>query len=219
MTLNRIKKIIAVSAITISFAACTSVDAYTGETKTNDTTKGAAGGAVAGALAGQLLGGDTKATLIGAAAGSLLGAGIGHHMDKQESELREQLASTGVGIKKVGDNQLKLIMPGNLTFKSGSSSLTPQAYDVLNSISEVLEKYDTTSIRISGYTDNTGTEKINSELSKERADAVYYYLNGRGVKKGRMVSQGFGPSNPIADNSTESGRSQNRRVEISIIGN
>lgn len=218
MNRNIIKKIILVSAVTFSFAACKSLDAYTGESKTNDTTKGAAGGAIAGALAGQLLGGDTKSTLIGAAAGSLIGGGIGHHMDKQETELRNQLSATGVSIKKVGDNQLVLIMPGNLTFNSGSSSLTPQAYDVLNSISEILDKYDSTAIRIAGYTDNTGSEKENSKLSQERADVVYYYLNGRGIDKGRMLSQGFGPSNPIGDNTTEAGRTKNRRVEISIIG-
>lgn len=213
------KKFIIVSSLLIAFSACQSTDAYTGEQKTNNTTKGAAGGAVLGAVIGQLAGGDTSSTLKGAAAGGALGAGAGYYFDRQEAALRDELARTGVGIKRVGENQLQLVMPGNLTFKTNSSAIAPGSYEVLNSISKVLDEYDETSIAIEGYTDSTGSDNINLALSQERADAVYYYLSGRDIPKTRMNSVGYGKSNPIADNSTESGRAANRRVEIKIIGN
>ena len=213
------KKIILISSLLLALGACQSTDAYTGEEKVNKSTKGAGIGVVAGALIGQLAGGDTKSTLIGAAAGGAIGAGTGFYFDKQEAALRDELASTGVGIKRVGENQLQIVMPGNLTFKTNSSAVSPNSYEVLNSISKVLKEYDETSISIEGYTDSTGSDNINLSLSKERADGVYYYLNGRGIPKTRMSSVGYGKKNPIADNSTEQGREQNRRVEIKIIGN
>lgn len=198
--------------------SCRSADPYTGEEKVSNTTKRAVVGAVAGAVIGQIAGKDTKSTLIGAAAGGAAGAGVGYYFDRQEAALREELAKTGVGVRRVGKDQLELIMPGNLTFKSGSSAIAPDSYEVLNSISVVLEEYDETSIAIGGHTDNTGSDNINEALSQERADAVYYYLSGRGIQKTRMSSKGYGSGQPIADNSTEGGRAQNRRVEIQIIG-
>lgn len=213
------KKLIIISTLLAALGACKSADPYTGEEKVNNTTKGAGVGVVAGAIVGQIAGGDTKSTLIGAAAGGAIGAGTGLYFDKQEAALREELSRTGVGIKRVGENELQLIMPGNLTFKTNSSAIAPESYEVLNSISKVLEEYDETTIAIEGYTDSTGSDNLNLALSQERADAVYYYLSGREIPKTRMRSVGYGKENPIADNSTESGRAQNRRVEIKIVGN
>ncbi len=68
---------------------------------------------------------------------------------------------------------------------------------------------------IDGYTDNTGDEQYNIKLSKRRADAVADYLKSKGVHMGdRFMTQGLGEGHPIADNSTEEGRAQNRRVSI-----
>lgn len=213
------KKIAMITILALTIAACQSADPYTGEQKTNNTTKGAVGGAVVGAVIGQIAGGDTSSTLKGAAAGGAVGAGAGYYFDRQEAALREELARTGVGIRRVGENQLELIMPGNLTFKTNSSAVSPDSYEVLNSISKVLDEYDETKISIIGHTDSTGSDNTNKKLSQERANGVYYYLNGRGIAKPRMTSAGYGSDSPIADNSTESGRAQNRRVEIQIIGN
>lgn len=212
------KKIAAALLIAGALVGCNSVDPYTGEEKVNNTTKGAVGGAIVGALVGQLAGEDTEATLAGAAAGAALGGGAGYYFDRQEKALRSQLANSGVGIKRVGENELQLIMPGNLTFNSSSSAIAPESYTVLNSISKVLAEYNKTKISITGYTDNTGNATINNRLSKERADAVYYYLNGRNIPKTRMEAQGLGSADPIASNSTSEGRAENRRVEIKIIG-
>lgn len=212
------KKIAVIALLAVAIAACQTTDPYTKEKKTTGATKGAAGGAVVGAVIGQVAGGDTESTLKGAAIGGAVGAGIGYYFDRQEAALREELERTGVGIKRVGENQLELIMPGNLTFKTSSSALSSDSYDVLNSVAKVLIEYDETDIFISGHTDSTGSDNFNMELSQERADVVYYYLSGRGVSKERMTARGYGSSRPIADNSTESGRAENRRVEIQIVG-
>lgn len=212
------KKFIVLALLAASLGACKSVDPYTGEEKVNNTSKGAAGGAVLGAIVGQIAGGDTESTLAGAAAGGAVGGGVGYYFDRQEAALREELARTGVGIRRVGEDRLELVMPGNLTFNTNSSAIAPSSYEVLNSISKVLAEYDETSIAISGHTDSTGSDNTNQRLSQERADAVYYYLSGRGIPKTRMSSKGYASSRPIADNGTETGRAQNRRVEIQIVG-
>lgn len=213
------KKLAIITLLAVTVAACQTTDPYTREQKTTSATKGAVGGAVVGAVIGQVAGGDTESTLKGAAAGGAVGAGIGYYFDRQEAALREELERTGVGIKRVGENQLELVMPGNLTFQTSSSALSSGSYDVLNSVAKVLIEYDETEIFISGHTDSTGSASFNNTLSQERADVVYHYLSGRGVSKRRMTAKGYGSSRPIASNSTTSGRAQNRRVEIQIIGN
>ncbi len=212
------KKIVTTLLIVASLVGCKSIDPYTGEEKVSNTTKGSVGGALAGALVGQLSGKDTKSTIIGGLTGAAIGGGAGYYMDKQEDRLRAELAGSGVGIKRVGEDKLALVMPGNLTFKSSSAAIAPDSYKVLNSISKVLSEYDTTKVSIRGYTDSTGSAEFNRSLSQDRADAVYYYLNGRGVSKTRMNSEGLGESFPIASNETANGRAENRRVEIEIAG-
>jgi len=89
-------------------------------------------------------------------------------------------------------------------------------YKVLDAVADVLKEYNKTSIAISGHTDNVGRDDANMKLSQDRANSVGQYLISRGVAGGRVNTVGYGKSQPIADNSTENGRSQNRRVEIKI---
>ncbi len=211
------KKALIITA-SILIVGCSSLNPYTGEKKTSNTTKGVIGGAIAGAITGQLVGGDSESTITGLAAGAGLGAGLGYYFDRQESKLRAELESTGVGIKRVGEGELQLVMPNVLTFNVSSSSLSEKSYEVLDSIVKVLKEYNKTIIEVSGHTDNTGSKVTNDRLSQERANEVYDYLVGNGVKKERMSSIGVGSNKPIASNSTTEGRGLNRRVEIIIIG-
>lgn len=201
----------------ILIVGCTSVDPYTGEKKVSSTTKGAVGGAILGAVAGQLAGQNTTSAVTGAIAGAGVGAGVGYYFDRQEAKLREELKSTGVGIKRVEEGKLELVMPGNLTFRTASSAINPSSYEVLNSIAKVLSEYDETAIEIVGHTDSTGNEKVNSKLSIDRANGVYYYLAGREIPKNRMTALGMGSKSPVASNKTAEGREKNRRVEIRIV--
>ena len=137
-------------------------------------------------------------------------------MDVQEAKLREELAGTGVSVAREGDN-IRLIMPGNITFETDSYNLRSDFYPVLNSVGQVLAKYNDTTIRVSGHTDNTGSRSYNQTLSERRAGSVSDYLVTRSVGRERMLVQGQSFDQPIADNGTAAGRAQNRRVELYIL--
>lgn len=218
---NMKKAIILASAIAL--ASCqTATDPLTGQAQRNNTAGGAALGALAGAATGFLIAKDKKgddqrkAALIGAGIGALVGGGIGNYMDQQEEELRQQLRASGVSVTRAGD-QIILNMPGNITFASDNAQLNPNFYNVLDSVAIVLQKYNQTLLDIDGHTDSTGTDLYNLELSEARAVAVGQYLNQRGIDPRRLRVIGYGESRPIADNSTDFGRQQNRRVEIRIV--
>lgn len=199
------------------FTACKSVDPYTGEQKVNNKTKGAATGAVVGGIIGGLVNGKNGA-LAGAAAGGLGGLAYGAYLDNQESELRNELAGTGVQVKRDKDaNSLQLILPGNVTFDSSKASVKDDFKKVLDSIAKVTAKYKKTKLEVVGYTDNTGKYDMNMSLSRDRASSVRDYLVFKGVAASRILTDGKGPENPVADNKSASGREQNRRVEISFM--
>ena len=207
------KKIAGILFVATLVTGC-SIDPYTGEQKVSNTGIGAGTGAAVGAVTGVLLGGGQGA-LIGAAAGSVLGGGIGYYMDRQEAQLRARLEGTGVRVQRQGDN-LNLIMPGNITFATDSSDINSNFYAILDSVAIVLNEFDKTSINISGYTDSTGGDMYNQELSERRASSVASYMVSSQVLHGRIQARGFGKRYPIASNDTAMGRAQNRRVEISI---
>ncbi len=205
-------------ATTIALGGC-AIDPYTGEEKVSNTGKGAGVGAVAGAVVGAATSSKKdrgKGALIGATAGAAIGGGVGYYMDTQEKKLRLQLEGTGVRVQRVGDS-IKLIMPGNITFAVNSDQIAGNFYDVLNSVALVLREYDKTVIDIKGFTDSTGGFEHNQQLSERRAQSVARYLVNQQIAQGRVRTAGYGPRYPIADNGTEAGRSQNRRVEIDLL--
>ena len=207
------KQVLGICLVALITSGC-AIDPYTGEEKVSNTGWGAGIGAASGAAIGALAGGG-KGALIGAAAGTAVGAGAGYYMDRQEAKLRARLEGTGVRVQRIGDD-LKLIMPGNVTFATDSADITSNFYPVLDSVGLVLTEFDDTSIDISGYTDSTGSDMYNQELSERRANSVASYMVRTGVKAMRIQARGFGKRYPIAPNDTAMGRSQNRRVEINI---
>jgi len=213
------KQIALAMALTGMLAACTTVNPYTGETQTSKAVWGTAIGAATGAATGALVAKKSgTGAIIGGLAGATVGGGVGYYLDVQEAELRQELASTGVGVVRDSDS-IRLIMPGNITFKTDSADINSSFYATLNSVAKVLNKYSNSTVMVSGFTDNTGSVEYNQTLSKSRAAAVAAYLQGQGVKASRFEIIGMGISNPIASNSTSAGRAQNRRVEIKIIPN
>lgn len=212
------KKILAcIVASSVLFAGCTTVNPYTRETQTSKVVKGSAIGAAAGAVAGLLTKGDKlENALIGAGVGAIAGGGVGYYMDVQEKKLRDQLEGTGVSVTRDGEN-ITLNMPGNITFRTGSSDLSGDFFSVLDSVSVVLKEYGKTVVEVAGHTDSVGSDASNQQLSQRRATTVANYLVSRGVKQERLLTVGAGESHPVASNDTEQGRQQNRRVELTIV--
>ncbi len=104
-----------------------------------------------------------------------------------------------------------------VNFNTGKAELLPSSFKILETTVKGLQKYDSVRVEISGHTDNQGGLEYNDKLSQARADAVRSYLIKKGIAENRITAVGYGYSRPRADNKTESGRAQNRRIEISII--
>jgi len=195
--------------------ACTTLDPQTGERQANRTGTGAIIGAAAGGVLGRIIGDDTKSTVIGAGVGAIAGTAVGAYMDNQEKKLREDLAGTGVDVVRDGD-YIQLQMPSSITFDTGQAVIKPAFRPVLDDISSTLSQYESTIVNIDGHTDSVGTEESNQRLSENRANSVRAYMVSRGIISQRILTRGYGELMPIADNSTEYGRQQNRRVEITL---
>lgn len=202
-----------VFTILASLTACTT-NPYTNE---RQASKAAIYGGGAAVLCGLVGAAESSKHARNAALGcGLVGAGVGAYMDVQEAKLREQLAGTGVSISREGDN-IRLIMPGNVTFETDKYYVKSSFYSVLNSVGTVLAKYHDTTLRVTGHTDSTGAIAYNQDLSEKRARSVADYLASQGVARERLYIEGVGPSQPIADNESSAGRAQNRRVELYIL--
>lgn len=182
---------------------------------------GAGGGAVIGGILGNIIGKDSKATAIGAAIGSAVGAGsgalIGKHMDKVAAETAAQVENAKVETvtDANGLSCVKVTFDSGILFKTGKYDLNDASKNELANFAEVLKKNTDCSVDIQGYTDNVGSDAVNNPLSQNRAESVASYLKQKGVSNDQLKNvTGFGASNFVADNSTEAGRQQNRRVEV-----
>ena len=184
--------------------------------------KGGAIGAGAGAGIGAVIGnqfgdnGTAVGAIIGAAVGGTAGALIGHKMDKQAAELREDLS--GATVERVGEG-IKITFDSGLLFGVDQSSLSDASKTNLTDLSKTLNKYEDTEILIEGHTDSSGPDDHNMTLSKQRAESVSRYLIDNGVRAGRISTVAYGETQPIADNSTAAGMAKNRRVEVAIYAN
>ena len=176
-------------AATFALNGCVT-DPVTGQQTISKTALFGLGGAAACGAVGALTHGGKGARNAALGCG-VVGAGVGAYMDVQENRLRQELANTPVEVQRQGD-QIKLTMPSGVTFATNSSSLSPDAVNSLNTVANVLTQYPETTITVAGY------------------------LTGRGVAASRISTVGYGSRSPVADNSPESGRAQNRRVEILI---
>ena len=103
-----------------------------------------------------------------------------------------------------------------LLFDTGKATLQPSSEEQLNNIAEILKAYPNVHVKIGGYTDNTGDPAANKTLSEARAKNVMDALVSKGVDASRLASEGYGDQYPVADNSTEEGRAQNRRIALRV---
>jgi outer membrane protein OmpA-like peptidoglycan-associated protein len=175
----------------------------------NTNTQNAAIGAAAGALIGGLIGSSAaKKSSVGARNGILLGALAGGLAGSKYNSM--------VGMTEQQDGSVKLNIPGSVMFRTGSAEITPDFASTLDSIGSTIKEYCGVTGTIVGHTDSTGSAATNQRLSQDRARSVANYLASKGIDPSRLSQDGRGPAEPIADNSTEAGRAQNRRVEIFV---
>lgn len=207
------KKFVVSAMILATLSGCAAIQNEDGSTKKTATYGG--GAALIGAAAGALLG-KGKGALIGAAVAGTAGAAYGHYVDNQEAELRKSMSGTGVNVERNGD-ELKIVMPGSITFATGKSDIQPSFYKTLTQLSASVVQFKDTKLVITGNTDSVGSYETNKTLSSRRADSVAQFLQANGVDSARVQTVGAGSSMPIASNDTADGRAENRRVEIKIV--
>ncbi|WP_152225714.1 OmpA family protein [Pseudomonas sp. SCB32] len=215
---------VAAATVLALMAGCASQNPYDPNTQApppeggmSKTAKYGALGALAGAVAGAAINHDNrgKGAMIGAAAIGAAAAGYGYYADKQEAKLRQQMQGTGVQVERQGDD-IKLIMPGNITFATDSANIAQSFYTPLNNLAGSFKEFNQNSIEIVGYTDSTGSRQHNMDLSQRRAQSVAAYLTSQGVDASRVSTRGMGPDQPVASNADANGRAQNRRVEVNL---
>lgn len=181
------------------------------------TAAGAGIGAVAGAAIGSMTGGKNtvRGAAIGAAAGAIAGNLWSKRMEDQRRAMEAATQGTPVEVTRTDDNQLKLDIPNDISFATGSAALKPELRGVLESFAQGLKSGGSgTLVRVVGHTDSTGSDAINNPLSRERAESVRDFLEDRGIGSNRIEVSGRGSREPVASNDTAEGRAKNRRVEI-----
>jgi outer membrane protein OmpA-like peptidoglycan-associated protein len=213
-------------ALLLGFCVClASCNSWNNMSKTGQgAIIGTGGGAALGTAIGAIAGNTALGAVIGAAVGAGTGAIIGKKMDKTRKEA-EAIKNAQVETVKDANNldAVKVTFNSGILFDTGKSTLSSTAKNSLAELATVMKNNADCDIAIQGYTDNQGWKKSSAEqsaqknqaLSLDRATSVSSYLQSLSVPATRIKSvQGFGEANPVADNSTEAGRTQNRRVEV-----
>lgn len=206
-----------ITSILAGLALVASIFSCAGPTQQERGSKtGALIGAAGGAILGQAIGRNTTGTLLGAGLGAIIGGisgnQIGAYMDRQEQELRAAMAQSQAASIQRTQDVLTATFKSQVLFDFDSSTLKPGAYSEMDRVARILNKYPQTTIRIEGYTDQTGSEAYNQALSERRATAVKNALTQRGVDPARIQTVGYGESQPISSNAA-----MNRRVNIVIM--
>ncbi|MQA91850.1 MAG: OmpA family protein [Gemmatimonas sp.] len=174
---------------------------------------GAAGGAALGAIVGRQIGSTARGAVVGAAVGGAAGAVIGRQMDQQAEELAAIIP--GATVQRVGEG-IVVTFESGLLFPFDSEELLPAGRENLNNLAASLQQYPETEVLVIGHTDSTGSDSYNMGLSERRASSSATLLSSYGIPSDRVRTMGRGESEAIADNSTEWGQQQNRRVEVVI---
>lgn len=177
---------------------------------------GAGGGTLIGGIIGKLAGNTAVGAAIGGAVGAGAGALIGHHMDKVAEQARQiENAKVEEVVDANGLTAVKVTFDSGILFATNKADLNAASKNDLAKFSTVLKNNSDCHIDIYGHTDSTGNDGINLPLSNKRAQSVQSYLLTCGVPSSQFQKiEGKGSSEPVADNTTAEGRTQNRRVEV-----
>lgn len=209
LRINGIVSAMVLVALTLGSAGCSSW---------SNTAKGTAVGAGAGGAVGGLIGAATGSTvtgaIIGAVVGGAAGAVIGNQMDKQAAELQDELGDAAE-VERIGEG-IAVTFASGILFDFDSSTLRAEAQTNLDDLAASLADYPDTDVLVVGHTDSRGAADYNLGLSQRRAQGAAARLISQGIPPQRVSTQGMGASEPVADNETDAGRQENRRVEVAI---
>jgi outer membrane protein OmpA-like peptidoglycan-associated protein len=111
----------------------------------------------------------------------------------------------------------QIVITEKIFFDTDKATIKPVSFGLLDQVAQIIKGHTEFKIRIEGHTDSQGNQDHNLQLSKERAESVRTYLIKKGIDPERLISAGYGPAMPIADNKTKAGREANRRVEFHIV--
>ncbi|MFW5870214.1 MAG: OmpA family protein [Candidatus Sumerlaeota bacterium] len=217
--MRRIGVIILIAALALSTVGCATM-------KEHKVASGAVIGGVLGAAAGAAIDDNNRGrgAAIGAGVGAAAGAGVGYLLARQAARYEkiedvdvtrvpEETSPSG---EVVEQEHLNLKISTDVLFDQNSSALSKTGSEKLGDVADVLSDYPDNRVVVIGYTSNEGSDAYNMDLSQRRAQVVRNELVRRGVSSSRIEAVGMGESNPVAENDTEWGRRQNRRVEIEI---
>ena len=202
--------------ITVAAIGCLLVSSCANVT---ETQRGTGVGAGVGGVIGGVTGGGRGAAIgagIGALGGAIGGYIWSNRMQEQKRAMEDATKGTGVSVVQTANNELKLEIPSDISFDSGSAVIKPAMRPVLDRFAQTLTANPVTRLRILGHTDSTGSDAVNNPLSINRAASTRDYLAGRGVDPSRIAIDGHGEREPIADNTSDAGRAKNRRVEVFV---
>lgn len=205
------KAVLATTAATlaVSLTACAGAS-----NRERGAAVGAGAGGAIGAVIGNQTGSTTRGAIVGAIVGGAAGAIIGHQMDQQAKQIDQNVP--GATVTRIEEG-IALTFESGILFPFDSDALQPAGRENLRNLANSLNQYPNTDILIVGHTDSQGTDSYNLDLSLRRANAARNYLVSQGVPAARIRTSGRGELEPIADNDTDAGRAQNRRVEIAIV--
>jgi outer membrane protein OmpA-like peptidoglycan-associated protein len=141
--------------------------------------------------------------------------------DMKDNCPTEKGTITNAGCPEIKAEDKKILADAlyGVQFEVGSAVIKESSFYILGQVAAVMSKYPAYRLTIAGHTDNQGKESENQTLSTNRARACYDYLSRQGIVSNRMTYVGYGSSNPVMDNGTAIGRSQNRRVEFNLKAN
>ncbi|RYZ13376.1 MAG: OmpA family protein [Comamonadaceae bacterium] len=206
------KLVLSTAALAVALTGCAGIS----DTQRN-TGIGAGIGALGGAAIGSATGGRAgTGAAVGAAAGALGGYLWSQRMEAQKRDMERATQGTGIGVTQTANNELKLAIPSDVSFDTGRAAIKSNFAPVLDQFANGLRNNPNAEVRIVGHTDSTGTDAINNPLSVDRAESTRDYLISKGVPARAFRVDGRGSREPIADNASDAGRAQNRRVEIFV---
>jgi outer membrane protein OmpA-like peptidoglycan-associated protein len=211
----RLRKAAAVLSVAVfALAGCAGMS----DTQRRTSTGAGVGAGVGAVIGGMQSGGKgvRNGALIGGALGALGTYVWSSRMEEQKRAMEEATQGTGVEVVRTKENLLMLDIPSDISFDVNRADIRGDFRPILDRFAQSLVGNPRAMVQIIGHTDSTGNDAINNPLSINRAASTRDYLTARGVPVSRIQIDGRGSREPVAENTSASGRARNRRVEIYV---